>query len=305
MKRYGPVIFDHFDVLLNRINNSDIDTYSVSSIFRMIMKIPNSEEFLEENIDSIIEKTSGENIFEVAQALKGISENIDDKLNATLENQKLDVARYILDSATWCHATNYKKVDDGLLDDYSEKLVSFMNKVLQDEQVQMVDITKLGSGSYSKVLQIGEKVLKVGVPRKIGEIPKHSRILQPLLETNFMDSKNQPFACIELSTKAEKLKEEDYQEDKLYELYKSLRDDGIIWTDTKFENVGKIDGKLVVIDRDFIYKEGEPNIIWHDNTYAKSFEKRYLQEKTNNQAQSLKNDLKIQPPIQNIEQGRE
>ncbi len=301
----GHVIFDNFDIVLNRMNNFDIDTYNISSIFRMVMKIPNSEEFIEENIDSIIQKTSGENIFEVAQTLKGISENIDDKLNVALENQKLDVARYILDSATWCNATNYKKVDDVLLDEYSGKLVSLMNNVLQDEQVRMIDIERLGSGSYSKVFQIGEKVLKVGAPRKIGEIPKHSRILQPMLETNFMNSKNQPFACIELSTKAEKLKEEDYQEDKLYELYKSLRDDGIIWTDTKFENVRKIDGKIVVIDRDFIYKEGDPNIIWHDNTYAKSFEKRYLQEKTNNQAKSLKNDLKIQPPIQNIEQGRE
>ena len=167
-----------------------------------------------------------------------------------------------------------------LLDEYSGKLLSLTNKVLQDEQVQMIDITELGRGSYSKVLQIGEKVLKVGAPREIGQIPKHPRILQPLLETNFMDSENQLFACIELSTKAEKLKEEDYQEDKLYELYQSLRDDGIIWTDAKFANVGKIDGKLVVIDRDFIYKEGNPNIIWQENTYAKSFEKRYLQEKS-------------------------
>lgn len=275
-----PIIFDNFDTLLNRINNLDIDIYTVSSIFRMVVKIPNSEELIKENINAIIQKTSGENIFEVAQELKGISENIDDTLNEALEDQKLDVARYILDSGTRCNATNYKKVNDVLLDEYSGKLLSLMNKVLQDEQVQMIDITELGRGSYSKVLQIGEKVLKVGAPREIGQIPKHPRILQPLLETNFMDSENQLFACIELSTKAEKLKEEDYQEDKLYELYQSLRDDGIIWTDAKFANVGKIDGKLVVIDRDFIYKEGNPNIIWQENTYAKSFEKRYLQEKS-------------------------
>lgn len=191
-----------------------------------------------------------------------------------------------------------------LLDEYSGKLLSLMNKVLQDEQVQMIDITELGRGSYSKVLQIEEKVLKVGAPREIGQIPKHPRILQPLSETNFMDSENQSFACIELSTKAEKLKE-DYQEDKLYELYQSLRDDGIIWTDVKFENIGKIDGKLVVIDRDFIYKEGNPNIIWQENTYAKSFERRYLQEKTDKQVQEFKDNLKMQSPIQNREQGGE
>lgn len=301
----APIIFDNFDILLNRINNLDVDTYMVSSIFRMVMKMPNSKELIEENMNTIIQKTSGENIFKVTQELKGISENIDDTLNEALENQELDVARYILDSATTCHATNYKKVDDVLLDEYSEKLLSLMNKVLQDEQVQMIDINELGRGSYSKVLQIGEKVLKVGAPREIGQIPKHPRILQPLLETNFMDSKNQVFACIELSTKAEKLKEEDYQEDKLYELYQYLRDDGIIWTDVKFENIGKIDGKLVVIDRDFIYKEGNPNIIWQENTYAKSFERRYLQEKTDKQVQEFKDNLKMQPPIQNREQGRE
>jgi len=69
--------------------------------------------------------------------------------------------------------------------------------------------------------------------------------------------------------------------------------------------VGKIDGKLVVIDRDFIYKEGNPNIIWQENTYAKSFERRYLQEKTDKQVQEFKDNLKMQPPIQNREQGRE
>jgi len=69
----APIIFDNFDTLLNRINNLDIDTYTVSSIFRMVVKIPNSEELIEENINAIIQKTSGENIFEVAQELKGIS----------------------------------------------------------------------------------------------------------------------------------------------------------------------------------------------------------------------------------------
>lgn len=101
-----------------------------------------------------------------------------------------------------------------------------------------------------------------------------------------------------------------YQDYKLlYNLYKELRDDGIIWGDPKLENVGwlkrenipmlhgeilNVDtkslgfkqslrcnplnkGELVILDTDYIYEENSPCI--ETNNTAKKFEEIYQREK--------------------------
>ncbi len=299
------VVLNNFNRILDRVNSSDVSTFDTFIIFLNFREKETIREFIVANRDEIIPKISPEKVFEVARSLKEISEEFDCKLDEALENHKLDVARYILESSMICEATAYKPIDKEFLDQYSGKLLSLIDTTLQDEQVRMIDIESGEPGSFTKTFQIGEKILKIGAPREVLEIPRHSHILEPIKEMKFTSSNDDLITHIELTRRAELLSSDDRREDDLYQLYKMLRNDGIIWTDTKFENVGKIDGKLMIIDRDFIYKEGNPNIIWHDNTYAKSFEKRYLQEKTNNQVQEFKNKIKIQQPSKDIEQRSE
>ena len=136
-------------------------------------------------------------------------------------------------------------------------------------------------------------------------MPNHRRILQPLTRINFAED-GQDIFCIEINDEVDtEIKEEEKNSEILYKMYKELRSDGIIWTDIRWENIGKlkrrnrptlngiemdvahnsigfdkeiVDGILekgvfVIIDTDFFYKEGQENIYWSKK--AEEFEERY------------------------------
>ena len=103
----------------------------------------------------------------------------------------------------------------------------------------------------------------------------------------------------------------DMKEEKLYQIYKELRQDGIIWTDIRWDNLGKLKksnipmlhgkemyvspdsigfdkelkggkedilqkGDIVIIDSDYIYKENSSHITFFEQ--STKFERRYQQE---------------------------
>ena len=148
--------------------------------------------------------------------------------------------------------------------------------------------------------------------------------MQPLTRTNLIDERdeNKIFGCIEISDRVDRLCENAEQEqalngneeavEKLYQIYKELRDDGIVWTDVRFSNVGKLRkrnvpklngeemdvdpvavgmdkeakgrilevGEWVIIDTDYIYRRKDyKSITYTKNPYFKQFEKRWQQER--------------------------
>jgi len=198
---------------------------------------------------------------------------------------------------------------------------TLIGELLVDQNARMLDLQWRSNGAYSHVYQIKDKVLKIGSPRETYEIPYHPRILQPLTRTNLIDEKNgnQIFACIEIADNVETLCKDKNQAmemgkdkekvEKLYQIYKELREDGIIWTDARFANVGilkrpniptlngeEIDvdpqaigmlgktkgkvlgaGEWVIIDTDFLYREN--NFCAFTDSYSIEFEKRWQQER--------------------------
>lgn len=244
----------------------------------------------------------------MALALKGISPEIADRLNSELEKHKIDVAQSLLADRTQAlEKISGVSVD---IDGYALTLSLIIDELLQSENKRLIDINKVGAGAYSTVFSVGDKILKVGKPRKTYEIPNSRRILQPMLRTNFRRDNGTFFATIEVSNSVNtKLKAEERTDEKLYALYKELRDEGVVWGDVKWENVGKLKdknipvlngeeyssapnaigfetknegaplemGELVVIDTDYMFREGSKNIEFIRDSYK--YENRYIREK--------------------------
>ena len=178
--------------------------------------------------------------------------------------------------------------------DYSQTLAIIIEELLKSENKSFTDIEFVGSGTYSNAYKIGTKILKIGTVRENYNMPNHRRILQPLTRINFTEDGQEIF-CIEINDEVDtEIKEEEKRPETLYAIYKELRKDGIIWTDIGWENIGKLkrknkptlngieidvahnsvgfdkeivegileEGELVIIDTDFLYKEGQENIFW-------------------------------------------
>lgn len=333
------IVKENFDIIMNRfkhgeeyknINDCIINILHVqqNEFFERLLEEDDGNELIQNNIQNILRSIPKKNLFKIAQTIRGISNQTDTEINDILEENKIDVAQSFLEIYTRARAitlfeTGNVEPIESVSSKYALTLSIMIDELMKSENCRLIDIDYLSSGSYSTVYQIGNQVLKIGGPRETYEIPNHARILQPLTRTNFIDEKdNSVFACIEISEKVERLdaglntdeylEEEQKQKEKLYQIYRDLRKDGIVWTDVRLKNVGKIhhantsekvlngenikvaynsvgftdemkgkeigDGDLVIIDTDYIYNEDDPNISWLSAGFASEFEKRWQQE---------------------------
>lgn len=261
-----------------------------------------------ENIDKIYSMIQDEiDIFRLVQFEKKLGREIDNSKEKLLAENKLGISKYMLDLSplSYYYTANSREKVEG----YLETLSIMIDELLQSENCRYSDINYVTKGGYSLVYQIGDKMLKVGRPRHTYNIPNHRRILQPLTRVNFTDEKNNPLVCAEIQDKVDLTKKISTKE--LYNLYKELREDGIIWTDAKKSNIGRlikankatlngeemdvapnsvgfIDGKnerdlpageWVIFDTDFIYKADDSRIVWSVDSLSQEFERKYQQEK--------------------------
>ena len=111
------------------------------------------------------------------------------------------------------------------------------------------NIKEIGSGSYSVVYKIGDYTLKIGDSRAMPEIPNHRRLLQPIIRRRIItdinakeDCKVQDFFEVQnyVDTSCLESMYPDQKLDILYEIYSELRDDGYVWLDPSYKNIGKL-----------------------------------------------------------------
>lgn len=132
----------------------------------------------------------------------------------------------------------------------------------------------------------------------------HRRFLQPLRREEVKSLDGEFMFCLEISQAVDM---SNITNKDVYEVYKDLRDDGIIWADAKTSNVGRLiydnkiyfdgidyvdkvgtgfltdadyslkAGSLVVVDNDQMYDVDEIDYI--TNTNYLPFEQRYQKEK--------------------------
>lgn len=194
--------------------------------------------------------------------------------------------------------------------------------VMKNENVGFSDITYNG-GSYSRILLIGDKVIKLG-DRVTKSFPNNPYIVVPLLRKEF-EFNNEKF-FVEVTERVDTSKKPSKEE--LYQLFKNLRDLGLKWTDIKETNVGRLNkkniihwrdglypteevlglqsnrgtavleqGDLVILDADFIYDENDSNINYSNSKYLyDEFENRYQEEKRRLKKQD--DNAKVTMPIE-------
>jgi hypothetical protein len=298
-KRMKELVEENIKLILKKnLSNSD----DLVSIYRML----NEHKLLENNTEFMLENgVPVTHLMVINQKIKGKSKENDNKINEYMKERKKEIAKEMLSKRVKCN--------EKLLNDYSTTVSIMIDELLKSEGLGYIDIESGTSGSYSDVYLIGNKVLKIGKPRTTYQIPNHRRILQPLVRTNLIDEENNTnIACIEISEKLKRVYIGKIGKEVLYDLYKELRKDGIIWTDVRADNVGELinenipnlnneemyvspnsvgfdkelkenenklkPGDLVVLDIDYIYREDSQEILWPESGFGLEFERRYKRE---------------------------
>ena len=196
-------------------------------------------------------------------------------------------------------------------DDDIDKIKFMINEVAKSQNLSFFDIKPIGTGSFSTVYRLGDKVIKIG-KRRVTKIIDNNRLYLPDKLEHVAGN------TIEIT---------DYLEgvgrvcdDEIYAVYKELREQGIMWMDPWFSNLARLNSKtleslqeksknrsslpFLIENRKFIYRQlrsNDPVIIdldhlidetnkaeikrisknineFRDET-RKRYEKRYLLEK--------------------------
>ena len=231
----------------------------------------------------------------------GFSKDKIDMVNQIIINNKKLVSEEILSSAVGMR---------DLKDDIIKDTVSIITEeLMHNENINYEDINILSkSGAYSIAYKIGDKVLKIGKKREVFTKINNKRFLQPLYRDEILDKDDKDFLfCIEIT---EFVDTKNITKEDVYFIYKELRDCGLVWTDCKGDNLGrllkdnkvyfkgidKVDknatgyindnieilkkGDLVIIDNDYIYNEEDffNNNHLVPSGYFYEFEQRYRNE---------------------------
>ena len=196
-----------------------------------------------------------------------------------------------------------------------EKLYHFFDELIKEllekENCTYDKIEFIGQGSSNKVFGIGNKVIKVGMPKEQLKMKNNKLFLQPLYRKEIYSKfNNEILFCIEIT---ERVDTKNINEDDVYYIYKTLRDEGLIWMDHLEDNVGRLlkdnkiyfegidyvdsestnyigdnvsilpKGSLVLIDNDCIYDEKEffKNCDYRLYEHCNKYEARYREEKRN------------------------
>lgn len=140
-----------------------------------------------------------------------------------------------------------------------ERLYNFFKELIKElsekEQVDCSDIEFIAKGTSSRVFGIGSKILKVGVPKEVFKMKNNKLFLQPLYRKEIKSiHNNETLMCIEIT---EKVDTENITEDDVYYVYKTLRDEGLVWLDHTVDNVGRLlkDNKIYFDGVDYVDKE--------------------------------------------------
>lgn len=209
--------------------------------------------------------------------------------------------------------------------EYHTLISLLFEDICRSENVNFSEIEYLSSGAFSTVFTVKNKVIKISKKdRQTKMFPNNPYIVAPLLRREFIVDGFKVF--IEVT---ERVKTGEIKEEELYNLYRNIRNLGLIWGDVASRNAGRLikdnrihwvedispsdetlgleqsvkdivlpAGSLVVLDADFIYKEGDPNFEYVSNSLHCKFEERYQHEK----AYKLSNDGNNEPIIINVVQ---
>ena len=270
-------------------------------------------DILYQNIDVVLQNTSDAKLFflkEIVSNQPSIYQKVSDyiKEDSRKNIKKLIKSLYLKVAISSNSYRNLSFVYDKQFDKILDIVYFIIDDVCFNERVDIADIQSIGSGAYCSVLQIGDKVVKIGLERVTKRFPNNPYVNAMLLRREFPITKNDSFfveVCERVDNKC------DIDDEELYQLYKKIRDLHLIWLDVAKRNVGRLfkdnkvkwrfelplsdeilglapyrgdeqlkSGDIVILDNDLIYDENDPSFVGKYSTpYRDSFEKRYQKEK--------------------------
>lgn len=160
-----------------------------------------------------------------------------------------------------------KKYGDMKLNDNSKEIIALiLEELLKHEKVSIEEISNAGSGKNSNNLKIGSYILKIGETRKTPIFKNSSRILQPVIRRSLEISPDQSlFVEVQNEVDANWYKNEKNKiYEVMYNVYKDLRDDGLLWTDIRFKNIGKLLKDNNVNYTTFVHGGKEVEVLPHE-----------------------------------------
>lgn len=148
-----------------------------------------------------------------------------------------------------------------LSDNSRELIAMFIEDIMKHENVTAKDITKAGSGKTCSNLKIGEYILKVGTTRRTKEFRNSSRILQPIIRREIaVNSDEKLFIEVQNEVDVDWAKPQNKPYEVMYQVYRDLRDDGLLWTDIRFANIGRLKKDNRVNYTTLVHDENENKI---------------------------------------------
>lgn len=214
---------DGIQIILEKFDDFFIDGFDFGFL-DILMKKGISEEKILENKEKILKKSYGANIIKFIDWLCKKDSFKDDDIS--LENFISLLYHDIKDTQSL------------------KMLETLYKKLLEEQGLTLKDIKVLGKGEYSQVYGVGMFSLKTGDTRQTRSIPYHRRILQPLVRQESNPECKNNSIYIEIQNVVDSnwyigMSEQRINEE-LYKIYKEMRRDGIIWTDIKKSNVGRL-----------------------------------------------------------------
>lgn len=301
-------VLDDFTLhdILNKIKDNEevmnyvIDKYLINSTISIkltsfLLKNNLYIDKVYQNFDNIISN----NIKDLYELKKQgtLNEEASTKISKIVQNNKEYLDNTIEDILKEIYGEKFNNKDFKVGIDTIKIIIK---ELCQNENKTYGDIEYLGKGTFSYVLAVGDKVLKIGIKRYTDSFPNNPYIITPLLRESIkINKENKIFLEVteRVDTKTEVTTEE------LYQLYKKIRALGLVWTDVAKRNVGRLKkdnivhwntplyptdealelkkyinasqlkkGELIILDADHIYEGYKYNLT------NKEFEDRYQEE---------------------------
>lgn len=264
------------------------------------------------NIDVILESTNHDEIFSLRDIVKNDKRAYSMVINKIKENtkdniKKLIKSNYLKIIALHKEYHNLSYIYSEKFDNILEVIYLIIEDVCHNENIDITEIERVGSGSFSSVLLAKDKVIKIGIPGKTKSFPNNPYINAMLLRKEFPIN-NEASIFVEVSERVDIKSAIDIEE--LYQLYKKMRNIGLVWLDAANRNAGRLlkdnkaswrfdlpitdkslsldefrgedqlkKGDIVILDNDLIYDINDPNIpAEFATTYQVIFERRYQKD---------------------------
>lgn len=231
------------DLFLNYAFNS-----GMLDMVKVLSKNPKCHQFIRNNFEAIKENCYVPHLAELYTNVRDICPEEFSKEAFTIDNiylpaiEKLETKNengmdysIVLDQI---NVTCSEIIKHGRTADY-EKLVKFINQASNDNTFKVC-----GLGSYNIIMQVGDKILKVGgkesdrKDRDSFKIPYHPRILLPTIRKK--DGVADPDHPLVVGLYETVDVDSEITDEEVLEVYKELREAGIRWIDVKKENLGRL-----------------------------------------------------------------